>query len=247
MATFDRFSDILPDPIHRVSISGALDPAGEAGPGFSGLRFSSNRQSQNSRTLSGRGVHRDNSSQYWRFTIQYNPMLRDQFEVVDAFLHSRMSPPNPFFVVLPQYVQPRDPLFAAYANAQPLTVVGNHAAGSSTLLFDGPTDIGTSTTGLPKFGDMLTISDITNDNHKKVYKVTAVEYWDYHQSGVTAPTLKQVRVHLDPPLQRNTADNAVVNFIRPKFRVKTTSDVREYELDTEGLYSYSIDVEEIQA
>lgn len=239
MPAFSAFSNILPDPINKITDAGVYTTGvGNAGPGFAGINFRSSRTTQVSRTNSGKGIHRERDSQYWSFSIQYNPMLRDEFDVVDAFLQRR-GRLNPFFVVLPQYSKPRDTTFATYAAANTITTAAQ-AAGKSTLL------IGPSIVGTPKFGDMLTITDPADTNHMKVYKVVGVETNADYQTGTTQPTTGQRKIHVSPPLFRDVSSGSVVNFINPKFRVYPTSDVQEHSLDKDGLYEYSFEVEEIQ-
>jgi hypothetical protein len=242
MATFTSFSNILPDPNNKITDQGDIDSSGVAGPGFTGVGFTSNGSTQVSRTNSGRGVHRDQEVQYWSFSIKYNPMLREEFEPVDSFLASRNARKNPFFVILPQYSKPRDPLFATWCLSNIVRVNGAKAAGSSTLILDSIPAIN----GSPKSGDMFTINDPLNANHLKVYKVTRVETNSRYQSGTAQPLATERRIHFDPPLQRSTSDNSIVSFIDPKFRVISKGDLREYSLDLNNLYSFSLDVEEIQ-
>ena len=242
MVTFTKFSDILPDPIRKITDAGDIDPSGVVGPGFSGLRFASNQDTQVSRTNSGRGIQRDQEFQYWSFTIRYNPMTREQFDPVDAFLASRNARRDPFFVVLPQYSRPKDALFTSFAATNALQVDGSYTAGTSAFLIKA----GANLPAYPRPGDMCTISDPSNVNHLKVYKVTRVETSARSQEGKPVPNANQCRIHVSPPLQRNTLNNAVINFIDPKFRVIARSDLREHELDTDNLYQFSLDVEEIQ-
>ena len=243
MVTFNSFATILPDPVNKITDSGDTDPtAGVAGPGFSAINFVSNGETQVSRTNSGRGVSRDQGRQYWSFSIKYNPMLRAQFDPVDSFLASRNARRDPFFVVLPQYSKPKDATFATFAGANILKVSGDTQAGATYFLMNCISVI----SGTPKPGDMLTITDAANANHKKVYKVTRVESDARYQAGTTAPTTFEKRIHINPPLQRFTTTTSVVNFINPLFRVVARSDVREYELNTDNLYNFSLDVEEIQ-
>lgn len=242
MAIFNSFSDILPDPIYKITDAGSLDQtSGSAGPGFASMRLRSVKESQVSRTKSGRGIHRGPDSQNWEIDITYHQMLRSQFDPVDAFLLSR-GRLLPFFVVLPQHSKPKDPVFAAYAAANSITVNGAHNAGSSVLNIKSATTI----SGDPKPKDLITISDPANANHLKAYMITRVETAALYQAGTTAPTTAQRRIHISPPLERNTADNSVVNFISPKIRVIPKGDVQEYDLNTDNLYNFSLSLEEIQ-
>lgn len=241
MATFNTFSDILPDPVHKVTPQGDLDPSGVPGPGFSAMNFVSNGDTQVSRTNSGRGVHRDQEVQYWSFSIKYNPMLREQFDPVDAFLASRNARRDPFFVVLPQYSKPKNSAFAAFAASNTISNKGAYAAGVSKMMIDSIPAIN----GDPSPGDMFTISDPANANHLKVYKVTRVETSARYQAATTQPAVTERRIHFSPPLQRNVSDNSEIVFTNPKFRVVAKSDLREYNLDTDNLYQFSLDLEEI--
>lgn len=242
MAVFNSFSDILPDPVNKITDAGNLDPSGNAGPGFASMRFRSSKDTQVSRTISGRGVGRDSGSHRWEIDINYHPMLRSQFDPIDAFLGARNGRLSPFYVILPQHTKPKDPTFATFVTTNVISVNGAHNAGSSTLLIDAIPNI----PGSAKPGDIINISDPTNVNHKKVYKITRVENTANFQAGTPQPTSRQLRLHLNPPLERNVADNAIVVFINPKFRVIMKSDVQEYDLNTDNLYSFSLALEEIQ-
>lgn len=244
MPAFTSFSDILPDPIFKVSDTGALNlSTGTPGPGFAAIGFKSNKDTDVSRTNSGKGIHKERDSHFWAFTISYNPMLRDEFDVVDAFLCARNGRFNPFFVVLPQYSKPKDATFNTFVTSNTVTNVSAQAAGATNFLIGS----GVAITGNPKPGDMFTISDPGNANHLKVYKVVRVETNADYRTGTTQPTTGQRKIHCFPPLARSVTAGSTINFINPKFRVYPTSTVQEHALDKDGLYSFSLDVEEIQA
>ena len=240
--TFSAFSNILPDPANPITDAGDISATGTPGPGFSALNFQSVTDTQVSRTVSGRGVTRDGGSQRWEFTISYNPMFRAQFDPIDTFLAGRNPRRDPFYVVLPQYSKPKDPAFVSFMNNKVLRANGAHAAGSNTLLVD----ITPAFTSFLRPGDMFSISDPNDYNHQKMYKVTAVETNAYYQAGSTQPNTNEMRLHVAPPLQRAVSDNAIINFINPKFRVIAKSDVQEHSLNTDNLYSFSLALEEIQ-
>lgn len=242
MATFTSFSDLLPDPNNKINTAGASDTSGDAGPGFAKIKFRSNNQTQVSRTVSGRGVTASPGSHNWEFDINYNPLTRAEFEPVSTFLETRQGRLYPFYVILPQHAAPRNSAFATYcaANLNGITVSGAHLAGSSTLMITGVSS------GEPSPGDFITITDAADTNHKKAYKVLRVETPTTYQTGTTAPTGTQRRLHLQPPLVRSTATASVVNFINPKFRVIQKGDMVEYDLDTDNLYQFSLSVEEVQ-
>lgn len=241
MATFNQFSDLLPDPDNKINDAGVTDAAGNAGPGFLSLNFRSNQETQRSKTISGRGVNASPNSHSWEFDIRYNPLTRDQFEPVSSFLESRRGGLFPFFVILPQYNAPRESAFRAFALANTIRVNGAHLAGSNTLTIDASISI----SGNPKPGDFFHIVDAADANHTKTYKVLRVETPDLYQTGLPV-SVGNRRVWTQPPLVRDVADNATVVFINPKFRVQQKSDVFEYNLETEGLFEFSLSLEEIQ-
>lgn len=115
------------------------------------------------------------------------------------------------------------------------------SAGSSTLMIN----CAATSSGNPSPGDFFTISDPTDSNHKKVYKVIRVETNDTYQIGTTQPTVNQRRVHVQPPITRAITAGSGVNFINPKFRVVQKGDSLEYDLDTDNLYQFSLSLEEI--
>lgn len=244
MPVFASFSDLLPDPNNKINNAGAVDATGSAGPGFAKIKFTSDNTTQVSRTISGRGVTASPSYHKWSFDISYNPMTRDEFDPVGAFLESRRGRLNPFYVILPQHAKPKDATFAAYATANPngITAAVSTSAGSPTLMMNGFTAI----SGSPSPGDFFTITDASDVNHKKAYKVLRVEDNGTYQTGTTAPTLNtQRRVWTQPPISRSVSANAIINFVNPRFRVIQKGDTMEYDLDTDNLYQFSLALEEI--
>jgi hypothetical protein len=250
VATFTVFSDLLPDPNNKIDIAGVSNnsSAGSSGPGFAKVQLRSLNQIQTSRTISGRGVISSPGFHVWEISVTYNPITRSEFEPVASFLHSKQSGLRPFYVILPQYSAPQNSLFATYAtsNLTGITVASNTPAGSNTVLIGGTSGMTEELAGNPTPGDFITFTDSTDVNHKKAYRIVGVETSAYYQEGTTAPTATQRRLRLDPPLSRNLSASSVVNFIKPKFRVKQKGDVLEYELGTDNLYQFSLSLEEIQ-
>ena len=233
MPVFTSFSDLLPDPNNKINTAGAVDATGTAGPGFAKVKFTSDNTTQVSRTISGRGVTASPSYHKWSFDISYNPMTRSEFDPVSTFLESRRGRLNPFYVILPQHAAPKDSAFAANTLTASATV-----AGSPTLMINGVS------TGEPSPGDFFTITDSSDSNHKKAYKVLRVETSATYQSGTTAPTATQRRLWTQPPITRAVSAGATVNFVNPKFRVTQKGDTLEYDLDTDNLYQFSLSLEE---
>jgi hypothetical protein len=241
MATFVTFNDRLPDPTFGVNNAGVVDAAGIKGPGFANVSVTSDRPAQVSRTISGRGVHTESGAHKWEVNISYHPMRRDQFDVVQSFLDARNGRMNPFFVVLPQNSKPKNATFASYVTSNIIKVLGGHLADSSTLTIEAPGTFPASAS----FGDYFTISDPNDINHLKMYKVTRVETNALYQQGKVQPAVNHLRLHIMPPLTRFVADDAVVNWINPKMRVIQKGDTVEYQLNTDNLYNFQLNLEEI--
>ncbi len=233
MATFTSFSDLLPDPNNKINNAGAVDATGTAGPGFAKVKFTSDNTTQVSRTISGRGITASPSYHKWSFDIGYNPMTRAEFDPVGSFLETRRGRLNPFFVILPQHAAPKDTAFATNTLTASVTV-----SGSSTVMINGVL------AGEPSPGDFFTITDSSDSNHKKAYKVLRVETSTTYQVGTTAPTSTQRRIWTQPPITRAVTAGATVNFVNPKFRVTQKGDTLEYDLDTDNLYQFSLSLEE---
>lgn len=188
------FSNILPDPVNKITDAGVYDNStGTAGPGFASVGFRGVGETQVSRTRSGRGITRSQSLHYWELDIKYNPMTRANFEPVNSFLLARNPRKDPFYVALPQYASSRDSTWAATVLAQPVYIETALAAGASSMLVKH-----LSLSGSPKPGDMFTITDPTNTNHVKAYKITRVESNTVYETAGLAST--QRRIHFHPPL-----------------------------------------------
>jgi hypothetical protein len=193
------FSNVLPDPVNKITDAGVYDNStGTAGPGFASVNFRSVRDTQVSRTQSGRGVPRSFGTQYWEIDIKYNPLTRDEFAPVDSFLMSRNGRRTAFYVALPQYASSRSSTFAATALAYPIYLQTAASAGATNITVKH-----LSMSGSPKPGDMFTITDPTDTNHVKAYKITRVETDTVYETAGLATTQK--RIHFTPPLVRDTA------------------------------------------
>lgn len=246
MPTFTTFSDLLPDPINKINNAGAVDASGSAGPGFAKIKFTSDNTTQVSRTISGRGITASPSYHSWSFDISYNPMTRDEFDPVGAFLDMRRGRLNPFFVILPQHAAPKNTTFAAYATANLNGITAaTTAAGSPTIMITGTAGMTEVLAGSPSPGDFFTITDNGDVNHKKAYKVLRVETSTTYQVGTTVPSTTQRRLWTQPPISRAVTSGAIINFINPRFRVVQKGDTLEYDLDTDNLYQFALSLEEI--
>lgn len=243
------FQDVLPDPNNSITAAGVS--GGTAGAGFASVTLESDRKISRSRTNSGRLITRGIAGHKWNIKINYNPLTRDEFEIVNSFLMQKQGGLIPFYVSLPQYRTPRNASFADYAASNNMRIdnSGGYSAGSTVLLLDdndaSPDDFDSDDDGAPSPGDLFTISDSDDSNHTKAYMVVRCETQaDYE--GDTSPGANHVRVHINPPLARSVANDAEVVFHNPLIKVVLAKDIQSYRLNTNNLYALSLDLEETQ-
>ena len=250
MGTFNAFQNILPDPNNLLSEAGSASSneiGASAGPGFTSVKFTAKQPVMMNRTNSGRVITRSVAAHSWDIDISYNSLTRAEFEPVFSFLMSRNGKLNPFFIELPQYLTSQDSTFAASVISNPPVTSVKIAEGSAVPA--GRTYFRTSYTGsgTPRQGDIFTISDASNVIHTKAYMVTRVETsTDFNNSfdAATNPGTNQFRIHFSPPLVSATSDTSPLDFTEPRIRVIQAGDVQEYSLGVNGLYKFSLKVEE---
>ena len=242
MASFTDFQNVLPDPNNTIGSAGQV--AGSAGPGYASVSVTSEQPMLRDRTNSGRILARSVAGHKWNIKISYNPMTRADFEPVYTFLLQRRGPLNPFYVSLPQYRVPRDSTFATYAASNNLESANVVAAGATSALI-GRTGYSNTTNKTPLPGDMFTLN-ATNSNHKKAYMVTRVETTADYQNSEAQPSSSQVRIHFTPGLSKALVTGDDFVFHNPLVKVIMTGDVQEYSLNTNNLYSFSLNLEEVQ-
>ena len=232
---FSSFANRLPDPVFKITEAGENSNSGLAGPGFAQVKFSSDQPISVSRTNSGRVITRAVVGQTWKINIRYNPMTRDEFEPVYNFLLEKRGRLKPFFVKLPQH-SPRTTTSGTY------TIQGPVTAGTSSLL----TTVGSLSGGL-RPGDMININDSQNSNHTKAYQITKVNDSTNKLSSDSAlNTASERRLFISPPLARDVTNSSTITYATPLIRVIQTSDVQEYDLGTNNLYQFSLNLEEAQ-
>lgn len=244
MATFTTYANVLPDPNNSIAETGGTTVNTVAGPGYASVKLGSEHKIMNTRTNSGRLISRELSGHKWNISISYNPMTRDEFEPVFSFLAQQRGSMSPFFVSLPQYKAPRDTTFASFVASNTFENKLLAAAGSTSLLIEHASY--SVANGSAKPGDVFTVTDSSDSNHKKTYQITRVETSAIYLSGTTAPSAIQQRIQFIPALQRSVSAGSDVVFNDPKFRVVLSSDVSEYDLNTNNLYSFSLKLEEAQ-
>lgn len=247
MAQFTAFQNILPDPNNRVSYSGSSatsDVGASLGPGWASTQLTSKQPVMQNRTNSGRVISRAIAGHTWEININYNQLTKAEFTPIYAFLIQKVGKLNPFFVALPQYQVAQDSTFAAAMAGGTAITVNESAppAGRNYFL------CAYSGGGNPRPGDIFTITDSANSNHTKLYMVTRTETnADYNSNVGSQPTSGQRRIHFTPSLTYSTSNSSALDFTSPLVRVVNTSDTSQYSLNTNGLYSFSLKLQEAGA
>ena len=232
---FNSFANRLPDPNYKITEAGENSSGGLAGPGFKTVKFESQQPTSFTRTNSGRVITRAIVGHNWKINITYNPMTRDQFEPVYSFLLEKRGRLKPFFVALPQYSSSRT------TTSGTISVDGAASAGATNIKVDG---FGSVTGGL-RPGDMFTITDSNNSNHKKIYQITRVADTTNRLTTDTIATDER-RYYITPPLEKDVSNNSTLVYSEPLVRVVQTADIQEYSLGTNNLYSFALNLEEAQ-
>jgi hypothetical protein len=124
-------------------------------PEFQAINLESRHNNVMSETVSGRMQVRTLGGQRWSFTAKYNPMTREEFQPVFAFVMSQQGRFGTFTIVPPVIGDASgDVSGTALVNA-------TTAAGATSVAMDG-------ITGTIKAGDFIKFA-----SHSKVYMVTA--------------------------------------------------------------------------
>lgn len=212
--------NILPDPVNTIDEAGQDLSGGVAGPGYKTVKLSSVQNVLTDRSRSGITYRRINQYHQWKIDITYNKLTKTQFNTVYPFLLQRQSFQEAFFVDLPQY---------SNAGSITTTVAASlsQPAGQQYLAVTNSANI--------QKGDLLTVSDSTDATHKKAYKITAIDSSNHY-------------LYVTPTLQRkvDTTGSATITFevANPKIRVIAVGSTVDYSLDSSGLYSFSVKLEE---
>jgi len=123
-------------------------------PEFQAINVESRQKNVYSETVSGRIQARQIGKQQWAFSAKYNPMTREEFAPVYAFLVSQRGRFGTFTIVPPV-------IGTTSGTATGTMVSGTESAGSTSISVSG-------FTGTIKAGDFVKF-----ENHSKVYMVTA--------------------------------------------------------------------------
>jgi hypothetical protein len=251
MAQFTNFLDILPSPSFLIGDAGQgeADGGSKAGPGYASVSLKSDMKTLKNRTNSGRYTARSAAYQKWNIDISYNPMTKAQFMPVYTFLLEKMGGLTPFYLSLPQYEQPQSTTFAASAFRNTLQVLNTVSPGATTAVIRNGS-YNHTTNGKPTPGDLFTVTDPNDSNHKKAYMITRVEdSVDYNTSP--ASSTDELLIHVTPQWAKEVSTSATLNFSKtstnngPLLKV-ITKDMQEYSLGTNNLYSFKLSLEEVQ-
>ena len=245
--SFSSFQNILPDPNNSIGEAGQVQ--GSSGPGFATVSLTSEQPTMKDFTNGGRLLARAIASHTWKIKIGYNPLTQTEFDRIYTFLLHRRGSINPFFVSLPQYRAPRDTNFATYSttasNKLEVPSSTNVSAGATSGLFQ-KTGYNFNTNGTPTPGDLFTVEDSANSNHLKAYMVTRVETNSNYLNTAAQPGVAQLRIHFTPGASKTMNAGAKLVFHNPLIKVISTKDIQQYALNTDNLYSYSLDLREVQ-
>tara|TARA_E500000178_G_scaffold140652_1_gene140296 strand:- start:721 stop:1461 length:741 start_codon:yes stop_codon:yes gene_type:complete len=245
--SFSSFQNILPDPNNTIGEAGQA--AGTAGPGFATVSLTSEQPTMKDFTNGGRLLARAIASHAWKIKIGYNPLTQTEFDRIYTFLLHRRGSINPFFVSLPQYRTPRDANFATYSTtpSNKLEVLSNtNVFAGATSGFFQQIGYNFNTNGTPTPGDLFTVEDSANSNHLKAYMVTRVETNSNYLNTAAQPGVAQLRIHFTPGASKTMNAGAKLVFHNPLIKVISTKDIQQYALNTDNLYSYSLDLREVQ-
>ena len=237
--------DTLPDPNYGRRFDGSTSSPATTGPGFAQVKLTNDQRVLTSRTNSQRVLARAIVGQKWKIDINYNPMTQAEFTPVYAFLLAKQGPMNSFFVSLPQYRTVQNSAWETVLSTENnvISVAGAVTAGKSEIIIDSvnPTTIGADSK-YPMPGELFTFTDSADATHKKAYMITTVEHADGHQGS--QPSSDTIRINFSPPLAKNVANDAVVNFSDPLVKVIMPQPLSTYTLNKDNLYSFSLKLEE---
>ena len=209
----------LPDPNNRISIAGD-NASGSFGPGFASVTLKSNQPVVSNKSNSGLSFRSIVKYHQWELDIKYNDLTKADFNIVYPFLLERQQTQEAFFVELPQY-----------GNAVAATIQVN----TSNTLGAGRNQIpliGTAINNI-NMGDMFDLINSNDSLHLKAYKVTKIDTTNN-------------KIFFSPGLQRLCAagDTVTASFTRPRIRARVKGAVLTYQVKANGLYSFSVNVEE---
>lgn len=213
------FTDILPDPTHKINLAGQADANGVGGPGYMGVKLSSESPMIKDKYNSMRYENQSGYHHKWTIDIAYNPLTCIEFHLIYGFLGLKRCLLKPFYVSVPPYES---------QSLIGITLSETGYKGDDTLLVNG--------TGVVP-GMIFNLAGTT-----KIYKVTRVETNTLNDTAVASG---KERLHITPPMVETVLYNTNVNFLDPLFKVVQVSDMSNYSLNKDGLFNFSLQLEEV--
>jgi len=194
--------------------------------GFTAMELQTNTRSRLTESISGQTQRLKSGAQYWSFKLKSPPLSRSDFNAIYSFIVQQDGQVESFTVVPPVISSTTGTAAGTVTVADVNTVdpLMGTSAGSSSVGVSGGT-------GTLKKGDLIKFS-----NHNKVYMLTA----DVDLDGSTVD-----QVSFYPPLVESVTGGATtITYNSVPFTVFFNNDQISYELLTDGLYRYEIDVRE---
>ena len=194
--------------------------------GFTAMELQTNTRSRLTESVSGQTQRIKSGAQYWSFKLKSPPLSRSDFNAIYSFIVQQDGQVEAFTVVPPVISNTTGTAAGTVTVADVNTtdpLMGTSAGSSSVGVSGG--------TGTLKKGDLIKFS-----NHNKVYMLTA----DVDLDGSTVD-----QVSFYPPLVESVTGGATtITYNSVPFTVFFNNDQISYELLTDGLYRYEIDVRE---
>ena len=194
--------------------------------GFTAMELQTNTRSRLTESVSGQTQRLKSGAQYWSFKLKSPPLSRSDFNAIYSFIVQQDGQVEAFTVVPPVISSTTGTAAGTVTVADVNTVdpLMGTSAGSSSVGVSGGT-------GTLKKGDLIKFS-----NHNKVYMLT-------EDVDLDGSTVDQVSFY--PPLVESVTGGATtITYNSVPFTVFFNNDQISYELLTDGLYRYEIDVRE---
>ena len=97
---------------------------------------------------------------------------------------------------------------------------------------------------------MFNITDSSNSNHKKTYRVVRTlnraDYLTGNQPPAADGSSHHRIYYTSPSIEKDISDNSLLVTTNPVFRVIQNEDTREYSLGTNNLYQFQLNLIEAQ-
>ena len=194
--------------------------------GFTAMELQTNTRSRLTESISGQTQRLKSGAQYWSFKLKSPPLSRSDFNAIYSFIVQQDGQVESFTVVPPVISSTTGTAAGTVTVADVNTadpLMGTSAGSSSVGVSGG--------TGTLKKGDLIKFS-----NHNKVYMLT-------EDVDLDGSTVDQVSFY--PPLVESVTGGATtITYNSVPFTVFFNNDQISYELLTDGLYRYEIDVRE---